>query len=212
MIESSTAETAEGARQVQAPGKSPDLLAIYERLLALYSEQLRADEFNPYQSIPLLLLKSFNPAFLKRFWKHAAPFLKTSNTLAQDLAGGNAVLRELEALDHEVLRGVGECSRINLRRLQRRSVLGWWPKLTAATAALIALPKAVKDLIDVDVLASLSSAAQSSLARVAVFAFVGLLLGSMVNLVISMPKLGFVRAVDDLIAIAAAHRGTPRKE
>jgi hypothetical protein len=210
MIESSTVETAESTRQVPAPGKSSDLLAVYGRLLALYSERLRADEVNPYQSIPLLAARIFSPAFHVRVWKRAAPFWKTSNTLAQDLFGGDVVLRELEALDDQILRGIAECSRVNLRRLLRRSVLGWFPKLTAGAAAVVALAKAVKDGIGVDVPASLTSAA-ASLAPVAVAAFVGLLLGSMVNVAFSMPKLGFVQAVDDLIAIAAAHRGGPRK-
>jgi len=212
MIESSTAETTESARQIQAPAKSSDLLAIYGQLLALYGEQLRVDEFNPYQSIPQLVVRSINPAFHARLWKHAVPGLKTGNTLAQDLPEGSVVLRELEVLDDQILRGVAECSRINLRHLLRRSVLGWGTKLAAATGALIALPKGVKDLIGVDVLASLSSTVSSFLTPVAVAAFVGFVLGSIVNLAMSMPKLGFVRAVDDLIAIAGAHRGVPRKE
>jgi hypothetical protein len=209
MVESPTTES---ARQVLPAGRASDALAIYERLLAVYRRELQGDEFNPYQSLPRLVFRSFNPAFQMRFWKHAAPFLRTSNTLAQELTGGSAVLRELEALDDPMLRGVAECNRINLRRLLRRSVLGWGPTVATGVGALIALPKAIKDAIGVDALAPLSAVAQSFLTPVAVSAVIGLLLGSLGSLLVLMPKLGFVRAVDDLIAIAAAHRGVPRKE
>lgn len=212
MVKSPTGETAESARHDRAPGKASDLLAIYERLLALYGEQLRVVEFNPYQPIPRLVWRSFNPAFQMRFWKHAAPFLSKSNTLAQDLVGGEVVLRELEALDDETLRGVAECSRINLRRLLRQSVLGWGPPLAAAAAALAALAKFLKDVIGVDLPETLSSGTTPFLTTVVVSAVIGFALGSIGNLVLSAPKLGFARAIDDLIAIAAAYRGAPRKE
>jgi hypothetical protein len=209
MVESPTSEC---ARQSLGSGKASDVLAVYERLLAVYVGQLQGDEFNPYQSLPRLVWRCFNSAFQMRFRKHAAAFLRTSNTLPQDLAGGSVVLRELETLDDKMLRGVAECNRINLRRLLRRSVLGWAPKLAAGAGVLIALPRALKDIFGVDVLAALSSEVASILTPVAVSAFIGFVLGSIVNLALSMPKLGFLRAIDDLIAIAVAHRGVPRKE
>jgi len=184
------------------PVAVPDVLEIYGRLLGLYSDYLRKDEFNPYQSIPLLLIKSLNPAFQMRFWKNAAPFLKVPNTLAQELPGGSVVLQELERLDDPTLRAIAECSRINSRRLFHRSVFGWLPKLTAAVAALLTMSKAIKEGIGVDVLGASTSFLIGPL--------VGLLLGSIVNLIISAPMVGFSKAVDDLIALAIAQRGGTR--
>lgn len=177
------------------PVALPDVLEIYGRLLGLYSDCLRKDEFNPYQSIPLLLIKSLNPAFQMRFWKSSARLLKVPNTLAQDLPGGSVVLQELERLDDPTLRAVAECSRINSRRLVHRSVFGWLPKLTATVAALLTMSKA----IGVDVL----GASTSFLIRPLL---VGLLFGSIGNLILSAPMVGFSKAVDDLIAIAIAQR------
>jgi hypothetical protein len=45
-------------------------------LLGLYTDQVQENEFSPYQSIPLLFLKSFSPAFQMRLWKDTAPFFK----------------------------------------------------------------------------------------------------------------------------------------
>ena len=92
MTESSPPERVDRAGQALTPEKSPEVLAVYGRLLALYNEHLRRDEFNPYQSIPFMLLKSLNPAFHIRMWRNlcrqAAPFWNTSNTLPQGLVGG----------------------------------------------------------------------------------------------------------------------------
>jgi hypothetical protein len=203
--DSGLARMVDSTRPSQTSWKPSDLLANYERLLGLYTDQY---EFNPYQSIPLLFLKSFSPAFQIRFWKHAAPFFKIPNTLKQDLAGGALIVQELEGLDDQTLRAVAECSRINLRRLIRRSVFGWLPRLTGAFLFLLALPKAIKESVGTDIFAALPSTMVSYLAPL----IVGLLLGSIVNLVLSLPRLGIVRALDDLIAIAVVHRGTSKPE
>ena len=87
-----------------------ELLTSYERLLRLYIDQLQKDEFNPYQPIPLIFLKSFSPFFLMLSWKRAVLFFKVPNTLRQDLVGETIVLRELERLNDQTLRGVAECN------------------------------------------------------------------------------------------------------
>ena len=208
MIDASTQRMVDSSRPSQTSWKPSELLANYERLLGLYVDQLQKDEFNPYQSIPLLLLKSFSPAFQIRFWKHTTPFFKIPNTLRQDLAGGALVLQELEGLDDQTLRAVAECNRINLRRLIRRSVFGWLPRLTGAVVFLLGLPKAIKESVGTDIFAALPSTVVSYVAPL----IVGLLVGSIVNLVLSLPWLGIVRALDDLIAIAVVHRGTSKLE
>ena len=109
MIDASTEHMVDSTRPSQTSWKPSDLLANYERLLGLYTDQLQENEFNPYQSIPLLFLKSFSPAFQMRIWKDAAPFFKIPNTLRQDLAGGALILQELEGLDDQTLRG---CRRV----------------------------------------------------------------------------------------------------
>jgi hypothetical protein len=185
-----------------------ELQTSYERLLRLYIDQLQKDEFNPYQPIPLIFLKSFSPFFLMLSWKRAVLFFKVPNTLRQDLVGETIVLRELERLNDQTLRGVAECNRINYRRLLQRSVFGWLPKLTGIVVLLLSVAKTIKESVGMDIFAAVPSAVWHYLVLFAV----GLLLGSILNLVILLPRVLLVRALDDLIAIAVALRGTPKPE
>jgi hypothetical protein len=180
-----------------------ELLTNYERLLKLYTDQLQKEEFNPYQPIPFIFLKSFSPFFLMRSLKLVALFFKVPNTLRQDLVGGAIVLQELERLNDQTLHGVAECSRINYRRLLQRSVFGWLPQLIGIVVLVLSVVKTIKESGGVDIFAALPS-----LVAVAV----GLLLGSALNLVLSLHLLLLVRALDDLIAITVALRGTPKPE
>ena len=69
------------------PSQKPsDILANYERLLRVHTDRLRKDEFNPYQSYPMQLLRTFSPAHQFRLWKNVAPFFKVPNTLRQPSA------------------------------------------------------------------------------------------------------------------------------
>jgi len=185
-----------------------ELLTNYERLLRLYTDQLQKEEFNPYQPIPFRFLKSFSPFFLMRSLKLVALFFKVPNTLRQDLVGGAIVLQELERLNDQTLHGVAECSRINYRRLLQRSVFGWLPKLTGIVVLLLSVAKTIKESVGMDIFAAVPSAVWHYLVLFAV----GLLLGSILNLVILLPRVLLVRALDDLIAIAVALRGTPKPE
>jgi hypothetical protein len=188
-------------------GEGPDPLATYAHLLTTYAQHLREHEFNPYQPIPLLLLRSFNPAFQLRFWRSTIPFFKVPNTLNQDFPDGFVVLRQLEVLDDATLRAVAECSRINCRRLLKRSVLGWFPKVGALALGLFAVPKAIKEGFGVDLLTTL---APFFVGPILAGLFVGALIGAIGNFVLSAPAVGFSRAVDDLIAVAVAARGTTK--
>jgi hypothetical protein len=208
MITDTSTNPGDSAGPSQLSRNPPDILANYERLLQLYTDQLRQDEFNPYQSLPLIVLKSLSPAYQFRFWKNAAPFFSVPNTLRQDLRGGALILQELEGFDDQTLRGVTECSRINYRRVLGRSVLGWLPKLAAFIALVFALTKAIKEGVGTDLFAAVPTGIVSFLTM----ALVGLLLGSILNLILSLPGLGIVRALDDLIGIAVAQRGARKPE
>ena len=208
MVEAPIKHMPDGSSQIS--WNPSELLTNYERLLRLYTDELQKDEFNPYQSIPLLLLKSFSPSFQKRFWKRAALIFKVPNTLGQELVGGTIILQELERLNDQTLHAVAECNRINYRRLLQRSVFKYWPTITGI-GGVFALVKTGMDIfaaLPSAVWNSLSSAVWNSLIWLAV----GLFLGSALNLVLSLPMLRLVRALDDLIAITVAFRGTPKPE
>jgi hypothetical protein len=208
MVEAPISHTPDGTDRGQISWKPSEPLTNYERLLRLYTDELQKDEFNPYQPIPLILLKSVSPSFQMLIWKRAVSIFKVPNTLGQDLVRGATILQELERLNDQTLRGVAECNRINYRRLLQRSVFGLVPKITGAVGLLLAVAKTLKESVGVDIFAALPSPVWRSLVASAI----GLLLGSVGNLVLLLPGLLQVRALDDLIAIAVALRGTPKPE
>ncbi len=214
MVEPPISHMPDGTGPSQISWKPSELLTNYERLLRLYTDELQKDEFNPYQSIPLLLLKSFSPSFQKRFWKRAALIFKVPNTLGQELVGGTIILQELERLNDQTLHAVAECNRINYRRLLQRSVFKYWPTITGIGAGIGGVFALVKT--GMDIFAALPSALWNSLSSAVwnslIWLAVGLFLGSALNLVLSLPMLRLVRALDDLIAITVAFRGTPKPE
>ena len=95
-------------------------------------------------------------------------------------------------------------------------MLGWLPKAAGVLAVLIALPKSLKEGFGVDLLAILTQViplgVMEKLRALAIGAFIGLFVGSIGNWIVSMPRVGFVQALDDLITISAAHRGGAKKE
>jgi hypothetical protein len=59
MIDASTEHIVDSTRPGQISWKPSDLLANYERLLRLNTDQLQKEEFNPYESLPLGLADSY---------------------------------------------------------------------------------------------------------------------------------------------------------
>ena len=203
MVDPPISHTPDGTGPGRVSWEPSELLTNYGRLLILYTDELRKVEFNPHQSIPSLIVKSFSFSFLKRAWKHTVPFLKVPNTLRQDLAGGRIILKELERLDDQTLRSVAECNRINYRRLLQRSAFGFLPKITGTVVLVLGAAKIMKETIGFD-FPVLPSVVWDAL----LVGTIGLVLGSVGNLVFALPMLGLVRALDDLIAITVAFRGT----
>jgi hypothetical protein len=192
----------------QIAWRPSEVLTNYERLLRLYADEARKDELNPHQPIPQLLLKSFSPSYVRRLLKSAGRILKVPNTLPQDLVGGTIVLQELEKLDDQTLHGIAECNRINHRRLLQRSAFGIFPKIFSVVVLVLGLVKTIKDIFDVDKFAVFFSVVWDILVSIAV----GLAIGGVGNLILVLPMLGLVRAIDDLIAITVAFRGKPNPE
>jgi hypothetical protein len=145
-------------------------------------------------------------------------FLKVPNTLRQELVGGAVILRELERLSDQTLRGIAECSQINHRRLLQRSAIGRWSQSTVIFSAVLAAIKALKETFNIDISKPIAdmlkwvSGMDISLAAVAISFLVFLLLGSLFNFLLLHRLLHLVRGLDDLIAIAAVHRGMPKSE
>jgi hypothetical protein len=217
MVEAPIKQIPDDTGPGQISWKPSELLTNYERLLRLCGDELRKDEF-AYQPISQSFLKVFSRPYRRRLWEHMRAFLKVPNTLRQELVGGAVILRELERLSDQTLRGIAECSHINHRRLLQRSAIGRWSQSTVIFSAVLAAIKALKETFNIDISKPIAdmlkwvSGMDISLAAVAISFLVFLLLGSLFNFLLLHRLLHLVRGLDDLIAIAAVHRGMPKSE
>jgi hypothetical protein len=191
----------------ETQGKASEVLTKYDHLLEQFAAELKNAPVNPYASILRMQLMSFSPSYLKSVVRSGSRFLMVPNTLVQDLCGGGLILQKLEGLDDQTLRGIAECSRINQRRMFRRSVMGLFPKIVSALIVVLGAAKAIKETLDVDIFEHLQIGwAQTLLVGLAV----GVLIGGVLNFILSIQRVRMIQAFDDLIAIAAAYRGTPK--
>ncbi|KRR26404.1 hypothetical protein CQ14_02590 [Bradyrhizobium lablabi] len=208
MVEAPGKQMPDGAGLGQISWEPSELLANYERLLSRCRDELQKPELNPYQHFPRGLWKSFPFSFLK----HTLHALQQPNAVGQEIAGGAAILQELERLDDQALRGIAECNRINHRRLLQRSVFGSWSKFTVSFGFVLTAFKAIKEIFGTDIFKDIFGTDISTVRPYAVQILVGLVLGSVLIWILSRPALLLVRALDDLIAITLVRRGLPKSE
>ena len=191
----------------QTQGKSSEVLTKYDQLLERFTAELKNAPVNPYASIPRMCLMSFWPPSMISVVRSGSRFLTVPNTLRQDLSGGGLILQKLEGLDDQTLRGIAECSRINQRRVFRRSVMGFFPKIASALVVVLGAAKAIKETFNLNIFEHLHIEwAPDFLVALTI----GALMGGVLNFIFSIQLVRLVQAFDDLIAIAAAYRGTPK--
>lgn len=176
---------------------------IYDELLSYYVEVLSKSEFYPYQSYIKLILKSFNPLFQLRFWRspHIRYFFKVPNTLKQDLMGASDILAKVRTLRANTLEAVIMMNELNLKKLQRRSALSWFNKLAIGISGLLGLLTAMEKITSLNIADAISSCANQLVGPL-----VGLFIGGAINIILSLPMIGLVRAFGDILKIAKAYR------
>lgn len=172
----------------------------YGRLLAEYTELLKAIEYNPYMPLARQFLVGWTARYRRHLWRMAQDFLDVPDVVRHNLPCAADMLKPLQELDDPQLLALARCSRISVDTLRRRSIFNICNKLFLIVAALLALAKTLKELgFDlVDFLAPL--------APVAVGALFGLGIGSIGNLLLWYQPTRMVRAFDDIISIAVAAR------
>ncbi len=195
-----TDTTATPVTQDSTKSSLEDMLGLYDRLLREYVVAARSSPFSPYQPILLLLLKSFNPVFQWRSFWYTIRCHRNPNILNQDLLAGDMLLSRLAALDRPALDALAECNRINLDRMVRKSVFGWFTKLATGVVAVVGGAKAVQEVF------GQSIRLPPVVGVILVSGVVGLVIGAALNLVIYQPRIGVVRAFGDVVAIARVYR------
>jgi hypothetical protein len=201
------------------------ILARYHELLATFGTSLDAaldsTPFNPYLSPPRAFLKGFriyHPNLVRQSRVSRSQFDRVPNALARDLAGASTVLAKLERLTAAQYSAIEECHRANVRRLRRRTILGWpWGKIAVVCAACgtlitsaVAAAEKVAGVKPSDLWPFIRDAilAWDTLRPNLIIVLYGLVMVLMffiINIWTFLPALRRVQAFEDILTIAKAY-------
>lgn len=181
---------------------------LYNKLLSEYVDLLSKHPFNPYQSFLRILIKSFNPFFIRKFWLYTKKYLKIPNTLPYDLIGAKEILTRLEPLDDRILIALYQSNNINLRHITKRCALSWINKIAIVLASLAGLNVTIEKLFSTDIFTEIVKLLPwLDFFRDMVGSLIaGLVIGGIINIIISIPKIGLIRAFGEIISIAKVYR------
>lgn len=202
------------------------ILGQYHKLLATFGTSLDAalasTPLNPYLSLPRAFLRGFrmyHPSAVRQARVSRSQFGRVPNALARDLAGAATVLAELETLTAAQLSAIEECHQVNVRRLGRRTILGWpWGKIAVGCAACgtvitsgVAAAEQVAGVKPSDLWplikgAILTGATLQSNLIIVLYGLVMVLMFFIINIWTFRPALRRMQAFEDILTIAKAYR------
>jgi hypothetical protein len=217
-------DTGDASSGADAGPSSPPLqqvfpVTLYGELLDFYAAQLRLEGLNnPYPAWSELL-KHAKPSFnLERFREMGPRTARANsvNALLTTMPRTEAIYARLRQLPPRMLSAIKVCNEVNLRRLRERSVLGSASRLLLSLGALLGAAKAAQEfgLVSAPDLAAFGGSVRAALPRdmapllwpVARVFLLLLLVMSVLNYFILIPKVGLVRALGEVIDIAIAER------
>jgi len=180
-----------------------DVPEVYARLLTEYIELLKTLDISAYMSLPWALLKSFDPRFQYRFWtsRYIRDFKRVPNAVRQELPYAAEILRSIQPLDDAQVRALVRCSVLNVGKLRNRFLFGGLNKLFVPLSAFVVFAKGLKEAFGVDLAVYVPY-----VSSIIYPAFIGLIIGLTINFIMFSDRIHMVRALDDIISIAAAAR------
>lgn len=182
----------------------------YNQLLLAYVGILEKTYPNPYElSLRKRLAEWFNlPEQIKYARSpHIRDFVKSPNTLAQELPGASEMLERLSEFGDDSMRSLVEMNRMNLRRLRKRSVTEAIGPGVAFIGGILGLLPALQNIfpiaIDDPIFPWTPQITISLLLKMLIV--ISLLLG-IGNRVVTIPRIGIVDALDGIMNIAVTYR------
>ena len=192
---------------------APQLPETYNKLLADYVVLLQEDPANPYEfSIGKRITGYFS---IKGQLDYAtssqiSDFIKTPDTLAQELPAAKEMLKKLERFDDQALKSFSTLNSMNLTRLRRRSIRNQIVPGIAFTASIIGLLIDLQDVLAVslkDSIAWLSRFNISLLFQLIIILIIVLaVVIARLNWMFTTPRIGLVDAFGDILHIIMSHR------
>ena len=189
------------------------LAETYNKLLEEYVDLLKAEPINPYEfSIKQRILDYFN---IKGQLEYVASpqinnFIKTPDTLAQELPAAKEMLRKLEKFDDQAIRAFTKLNNLNLVRLRKRSIRNQMGPGIAVTGSIIGLWLDLQDILAIpfkDSFAWLASFNVSLLLQWIIILIIGLaVVIAYTNWMFTTPRIGLVDAFGDILQIMISYR------
>jgi len=211
------------SKAVRRKPKIPTILTsqlpqLYNKLLAEFVALLETESINPYD---LSLKARFKDYFdIKGQTEYAASpyitnFLKTPDALAQELPRAKDILKKLDKFDNETIRALTRLNDMNLVRLRNRTKKEKTTQRVSALAivgSILGLLLDFQDLIAISIKETITGFGGLNIS-LAVTLFIILIIAIAVrallfsvNRMITIPRIGLVDALGDILNIAMAHR------
>lgn len=183
---------------------------LYARLINELERAASQLPFNPYQSLPMLLLKYFNPLFQWRFWHsgHARRYISNPDAFQQELPFAAQFFQKIEHLTLGQMEALHQCNTINVQRLSKRILVGNMNKFIGGVSGLFGVVIAFREAFNINLFTSLSVGLLEKLMGYGLGAFV---LNSVFGYLLLSHKIKLLRAFDDLLLVTKAF-ATSRKE
>ncbi|MBI5840231.1 MAG: hypothetical protein HZB19_09020 [Chloroflexi bacterium] len=197
-------------RSIQKSKGLPALPGEYDQLLRDYVEILEKTFPNPYElSLRKRLWDWFDIGGQIKYASspYISSFVKTPNTLAQELPGALEILKRLDKFDDDSLRTLAEMNSMNLSRLKRRSVTEAIPPAIALIGSVIGLLPAFQSIFPISLSDSLVSwILQITISLLLKILVVAALLLGIGNRMVTIPRIGIVDALGGILHIAITYR------
>ena len=182
----------------------------YGQLLHDYIEILEKMDPNPYEvSIKKRLIGWFDIRAQIKYARspYISDFVKSPNTLEQELPGASEMLERLSKLDNDSLRTLTEMNSMNLSRMRRRSVMEALVPGVAFIGGVLGLLPALQSIfpitIDDPIISWFPQVTISLLLKILII--LSLLLG-IGNRMVTVPRIGIVDALGGILNIAITYR------
>jgi hypothetical protein len=182
----------------------------YDQLLREYVGILEAMKPNPYElSIKKRIWDWFDISGQIEYVKspYISNFVKTPNSLAQELPGASEVLERLNKFDNDILRTLAEMNSMNLSRLRRRSVTEAITPGIAFIGSILGLLPALQSIIPISIndpiIPLFPQITISLFLKILIVISLALGIG---NRMVTLPRIDIVDSLGGIMKIAITYR------
>lgn len=192
---------------------APQLPETYNKLLAEYVALSQEDPTNLYDfSIGKRIKGYFSIKGQVDYATspHISNFIKTPDTIAQELPAAKEMLKKLDKFEDQAVKSFSRMNSMNLTRLRRRSIRSQIIPGIALTASIIGLLLDLQDVLAVSIMDSFAWLTRFNISLlfqlIIILIIVLAIIIARINSMFITPRIGLVDAFGDILQIMMSHR------